>query len=545
MGKLNVTIMRYLTKDDFRVLTAIEMGMKNHELVPAPLAASIANLKAGGVHKLLRELCKHKLLSYERGKKFDGYRLTNTGYDYLALKSLTLRESVASFGNQIGVGKESNIYTVADEEGNPLCLKLHRLGRTCFRNIKEKRDYHGKRHKASWLYLSRISATREFAYMTALHDRGFPVPRPIDFNRHCVIMELVEGYTLTQVNEVEDVEQLYDDLMNLIVRLGNCGVIHGDFNEFNIMITADAKPILIDFPQMVSTSHPNSRYYFERDVNCVRQLFRRKFGYESSEAPSYDDLTREDDIDVEVSCSGYGFTKEMENELLEEYGIVEANDDDDGSDDDENVQQSKNIEQSEESTNYTEAELNSFRQQVEQEIENTTKKPKVKSEAANFNIQKYIESVSQHMATIPLPDQDDDKFEDAFEAVPQAVPMAVPITLPITSSQVIDSDAASVSSNDLNDMENDDLADLDPNSRQYRFKMVEKILSDARSMRSYSTSASTIAPSVIKDKIKRNIDLNEKKEIRKRCVAKGEASAVTRGRKENRNTCKEYAGWDF
>lgn len=47
----------------------IEMGMKNHELVPAMLAASIANLKSGGVHKLLRELCKHKLLSYERGKK--------------------------------------------------------------------------------------------------------------------------------------------------------------------------------------------------------------------------------------------------------------------------------------------------------------------------------------------------------------------------------------------------------------------------------------------------------------------------------------------
>lgn len=47
----------------------IEMGMKNHELVPGALAASIANLKAGGVHKLLRELCKHKLLSYERGRK--------------------------------------------------------------------------------------------------------------------------------------------------------------------------------------------------------------------------------------------------------------------------------------------------------------------------------------------------------------------------------------------------------------------------------------------------------------------------------------------
>lgn len=114
----------------------------------------------------------------------------------MALKSLTLRGSVASFGNQIGVGKESNIYVIADDEGLPICLKIHRLGRTCFRNIKEKRDYHGRRNKISWLYLSRISATREYAYMKALYDRDFPVPKPIDFNRHCVVMELVQGYTL-------------------------------------------------------------------------------------------------------------------------------------------------------------------------------------------------------------------------------------------------------------------------------------------------------------------------------------------------------------
>ena len=42
MGKLNVSMLRYLTKEDYRVLTAVEMGMKNHELVPAALIASIA-----------------------------------------------------------------------------------------------------------------------------------------------------------------------------------------------------------------------------------------------------------------------------------------------------------------------------------------------------------------------------------------------------------------------------------------------------------------------------------------------------------------------
>jgi RIO kinase 2 len=46
--------------------------------------------------------------------------------------------------------------------------------------------------------------------------------------------------------------------MNLIVRFAQHGVIHGDFNEFNIMINNEEKPIVIDFPQMMSFSHPNA-----------------------------------------------------------------------------------------------------------------------------------------------------------------------------------------------------------------------------------------------------------------------------------------------
>lgn len=47
----------------------IEMGMKNHEIVPAPLVASIANLMHGGCHKRLMDLTKHRLAVYERGKR--------------------------------------------------------------------------------------------------------------------------------------------------------------------------------------------------------------------------------------------------------------------------------------------------------------------------------------------------------------------------------------------------------------------------------------------------------------------------------------------
>ncbi|XP_029418130.1 serine/threonine-protein kinase RIO2 isoform X2 [Nannospalax galili] len=296
------------------------MGMKNHEIVPCSLIASIASLKHGGCNKVLRELVKHKLIAWERTKTVQGYRLTNAGYDYLALKTLSSRQVVESVGNQMGVGKESDIYIVANEEGRQFALKLHRLGRTSFRNLKNKRDYHKHRHNVSWLYLSRLSAMKEFAYMKALYERKFPVPKPVDYNRHAVIMELINGYPLCQIHHVEDPASVYDEAMELIVKLGNHGLIHGDFNEFNLILDKDDHITMIDFPQMVSTSHPNAEWYFDRDVKCIRDFFMKRFGYESELYPTFSDIRREDSLDVEVSASGY--TKEMQadDELLYPVG---------------------------------------------------------------------------------------------------------------------------------------------------------------------------------------------------------------------------------
>uniref|UniRef100_A0A8D0GDP5 Serine/threonine-protein kinase RIO2 n=1 Tax=Sphenodon punctatus TaxID=8508 RepID=A0A8D0GDP5_SPHPU len=304
MGKLNVVMLRYLSRDHFRVLTAVEMGMKNHEIVPASLIASIASLKHGGCNKIVRELVKHRLLAYERTKTVQGYRLTNGGYDYLALKTLSSRQVITSVGNQMGVGKESDIYIVANEEEKQLALKLHRLGRTSFRNLKNKRDYHKHRHKVSWLYLSRLAAMKEFAYMKALYDRKFPVPK------------LVNGYPLYQVRQIEDPAAVYNELMELIVKLANHGLIHGDFNEFNLILDNEDRITMIDFPQMVSTSHPNAEWYFDRDVKCIRDFFMKRFNYESELFPTFQDIRRACCLDVEIAASGY--TKEMqeEDELL-------------------------------------------------------------------------------------------------------------------------------------------------------------------------------------------------------------------------------------
>jgi RIO kinase 2 len=110
--------------------------------------------------------------------------------------------------------------------------------------------------------------------------------------------------------------KLYSQLMELIVKLAQYGLIHGDFNEFNILIKSDGSPILIDFPQMVSTSHINAEYYFNRDVECIRTFFRRRFGYESALYPRFThDVNREFSLDVQVAASG--FSKKMQKELEE------------------------------------------------------------------------------------------------------------------------------------------------------------------------------------------------------------------------------------
>jgi len=372
--KLDPKALRYLSKDDFRTLVAVEMGMKNHEFVPVSLICNIANLKFGGGKKAIQNLHKFKLLFHD-ARKYDGYKLTYLGYDFLALKTLVSRDCISYVGNQIGVGKESDIYLVANDDNEEFVLKLHRLGRTSFKTIKNNRDYLKHRKSASWLYLSRLSALKEYAYMKALYDNGFPVPQPIDYNRHCIVMSRARGYPMTQILELRHPSKVYSDLMNLIVRLASYGLIHGDFNEFNILINDEEELTLIDFPQMVSTSHLNAEMYFDRDVQCIRTFFEKRFNFIGEKYPKFSDAVKEFDLDVQVNASG--FTREFEkdfdtlNQLQNENDFSSDDDDDEDNDEDEkdneednenqvdNKQEQQNEEEDEEEDEESESESES------------------------------------------------------------------------------------------------------------------------------------------------------------------------------------------
>ncbi len=67
--------------------------------------------------RCLKSLLRSKLVHHDNSK-YDGYRLTNLGYDFLAIKALVKRGCIASVGRQIGVGKESDVFEV----GGPMYL---------------------------------------------------------------------------------------------------------------------------------------------------------------------------------------------------------------------------------------------------------------------------------------------------------------------------------------------------------------------------------------------------------------------------------------
>ena len=119
-------------------------------------------------------------------------------------------------------------------------------------------------------------------------------------------MSLVDAYPMVQVGSMPNPRTVYDDLMGLLIRLAEHGLVHGDFNEFNLMIDDDEKITMIDFPQMVSTSHPNGRFYFERDVRCVQKYFAKHYGMVFDGIPILEtDIDRKIDLDLEVRASGF------------------------------------------------------------------------------------------------------------------------------------------------------------------------------------------------------------------------------------------------
>ena len=270
-----------LEQEDFNLLSGVEQGMRFSEWVQRGKLPDFSGLTAENVDYRLdrcldRDLVQRKTIQYE------GYKLTPEGYDALALHTFAKRDTVQGFGSSLGVGKESDVYEV--QSYKPMALKYHREGYTNFREVMKERDYTSDRDHVSWLYTARKAAEREYERLETLYP-DVSVPRPVDHNRHAIVMEKMEGVELARTRvEPEQVVGVLDLVLREMATAYDAGFVHADMSEYNVFL-AESGVTVFDWPQAVPSSHENAREFLARDVDNIVGYFQRKY---PSDVPGLD-----------------------------------------------------------------------------------------------------------------------------------------------------------------------------------------------------------------------------------------------------------------
>ena len=264
--------MAELEPEDFHLLSGVEQGMRFSEWVAREKLPNFSRLTAEDVDYRL-DRCERRGLVERKTIQYEGFRLTFEGYDALALHTFAERETIEGVGAPLGVGKESDVYEVRSYK--PLALKFHREGYTNFREVMREREYTADREHVSWLYTARKAAEREYDALETVYP-DVSVPRPVDHNRHAVVMERIEGVELANAAlEPGQAVPVLDLVLEEMAAAYDAGYVHADMSEYNVFVSEDGVTVF-DWPQAVPTDHENSDELLERDVANIVGYFQRK-----------------------------------------------------------------------------------------------------------------------------------------------------------------------------------------------------------------------------------------------------------------------------
>lgn len=262
-----------LNKSDFKILKVFASSLKNRQFLNLPTLSQYSNLSQSLIEHHLQRLVKFGLIS----KSNIGYTLLVTGLDIYVLKILSNRNIITAIGPQIGIGKEAEVYLAHDSLEQDKILKMFRLGRSSFKQIKRKRDVNTGTN--SWLLLNIETAKKEYDILTYLKDSSTSFPSPLYRSFHCIVMEPIYGSRLSDIENLDYPELVLEKIISNMSIAYRKGYINGDLNEYNILVNDD-NIFILDWPQAVRVDTTNADVVLMRDVNNIVKFFSRKFEIE-------------------------------------------------------------------------------------------------------------------------------------------------------------------------------------------------------------------------------------------------------------------------
>uniref|UniRef100_A0A2C9JZP9 non-specific serine/threonine protein kinase n=1 Tax=Biomphalaria glabrata TaxID=6526 RepID=A0A2C9JZP9_BIOGL len=367
------------------------------------------------------------------------------------------------------------------------------------------------------------------SFEKALYDTGFPVPKPFESNRHAVVMELLNGYPMCQIHKLSDPGSVYDECMELLVKLGNYGLIHGDFNEFNLMVDDKDHITMIDFPQMISTSHCNAEM-------------------------------RIGTLDVEIAASG--FTKDLSDafdETMTNMGLLETNESMQKVKVDKSSEDSDDCEDDKDSPNNIEEDceknFDEDRRDDDDDDENSVppgKDPRILKWLAQSDCNTLADERNEEIGLSEHPDLcvETQKLDstnhlstDSIKELNKETSMLCEQSNTMSLADTQNKDLEKLEQNEDEDLINLRLSNL--NIRPFRNEDSQHHVNECHkkkesgSVATHSIACSSIAPEIARSRIRSQAKRKQQAQLARRVRKSGEASLFTQLRRDTQDDIKQ------
>ncbi len=272
-------VVKLLKEEEWKTLEGLERASSSIGFADAGMISRLAHLPIERVNFALDQLNKKELV---RGRAAN-FAPTFSAIEALALREHVRRDRISALGAIIAKGKESDVYEAFTEEGDLLALKCFKIGRTSFRDVTRKR-FVERSEIRSWIAMNYEAAKREYAALRRLQGLTKSVPRAVAHDRNTVLLEELNGVKLVERPELEDplltLRDIIDCVRDAYVK---AGLINADLSEYNIL--TDGRSVwLIDWPQAVGITHPNSGELLRRDLRTILKFFRRVYKVEAKDS---------------------------------------------------------------------------------------------------------------------------------------------------------------------------------------------------------------------------------------------------------------------
>ena len=173
-----------------------------------------------------------------------------------------------------------------------LVLKIFRTSLSAFKNRGDYVEGDARYSRSKFRSLNTrkalaLWAQKEYRNLVRLHRAGVPVPEPLSFSKHCVVMRMIGVGNGRPAPQLREVKQLSAPRLRAIfiqialamrIMYQRARLVHGDLSSFNILNEGGRNSTvkIIDVGQSVDLSHPKHMKFLRRDCQTIVDYFTRQ-----------------------------------------------------------------------------------------------------------------------------------------------------------------------------------------------------------------------------------------------------------------------------